>query len=123
MKFAIIDDWSDALRTLPCFAKLDGLDVVVFNDHVDDPAARADQLAGFDAVILIRERSRITRRFLESLPNLKLISQFGKNPHIDIDACSDHGVLVCSGKPGNTVLSIELFVLLFFYGISTLMVI
>ena len=98
MKLAIIDDWSDALRTLPCFAKLDGLDVAVFNDHVDDPAARADQLAAFDAVILIRERSRITRRFLESLPNLKLISQFGKYPHIDIDACSDHGVLVCSGK-------------------------
>ena len=98
MKLAIIDDWSDALRTLPCFAKLDGLDVAVFNDHVDDPAARADQLAAFDAVILIRERSRITRRFLEGLPNLKLISQFGKYPHIDIDACSDHGVLVCSGK-------------------------
>jgi D-3-phosphoglycerate dehydrogenase len=83
---------------LPCFAKLDGLDVAVFNDHVDDPAARADQLATFDAVILIRERSRITRRFLEDLPSLKLISQFGKYPHIDIDACSDHGVLVCSGK-------------------------
>ena len=98
MKLAIIDDWSDALRTLPCFAKLDGLDVAVFNDHVDDPAARADQLAAFDAVVLIRERSRITRRFLERLPNLKLISQFGKYPHIDIDACSDHGVLVCSGK-------------------------
>ena len=98
MKLAIIDDWSDALRTLSCFAKLDGLDVAVFNDHVDDPAARADQLAAFDAVVLIRERSRITRRFLEGLPNLKLISQFGKYPHIDIDACSDHGVLVCSGK-------------------------
>ena len=96
MKLAIIDDWSDALRTLPCFAKLDGLDVVVFNDYVDDPAARADQLAAFDAVILIRERSRINRRFLGSLPNLKLISQFGKYPHIDIDACSNHGVLVLS---------------------------
>ena len=65
MRLAIIDDWSNALRTLPCFAKLDGLDIVVFNDHADDPAARADQLAAFDAVILIRERSRITRRFLE----------------------------------------------------------
>ena len=98
MKLAIIDDWSDALRTLPCFAKLDGLDVVVFNNYIDEPSTRVEQLSEFDAVILIRERSRITRRLLESLPNLKLISQFGKYPHIDIDACSDHRVLVCSGK-------------------------
>ena len=33
MKLAILDDWFNTLRNLPCFAKLDGLDVTVFNDH------------------------------------------------------------------------------------------
>lgn len=101
MKLAILDDWSDALRTLPCFAKLEGLNAVVFNNHIDEPSRLADQLFEFDAVILIRERSRITRKLLEGLPNLRLISQFGKYPHVDIDACSDQGVLVCSGKRSN----------------------
>ena len=52
----------------------------------------------FDAVILIRERTQITRALLQGLPKLKFISLFGSCPHIDIQACSDHRVLVCAGK-------------------------
>ena len=36
MKLAILDDWFDTLRSLPCFAKLAGLDVTVFTDHEPD---------------------------------------------------------------------------------------
>ena len=36
MKITIIDDWFDTLRGLPCFNKLDGHDVTVWNDHVED---------------------------------------------------------------------------------------
>ena len=36
MKITILDDYFDTLRTLPCFAKLAGLEVVVWNDHVQD---------------------------------------------------------------------------------------
>ena len=36
MRVAILDDWFDTLRTLPCFAKLRDHDVTVFTDHVDD---------------------------------------------------------------------------------------
>ena len=43
MKVAILDDWFDTLRGLPCFAKLDGLDVTVFTDHVADVDALADR--------------------------------------------------------------------------------
>ena len=38
MKVHILDDWFDTLRGLPCFAKLDGHDVAVWTDHVEDAA-------------------------------------------------------------------------------------
>ena len=50
MKVAILDDWFDTLRGLPCFAKLDGLDVTVFTDHIADVGA----LARTAALLLMR---------------------------------------------------------------------
>lgn len=96
MKLAILDDWFDTLRHLPCFKKLDGMEVTVFNDHLPDPDALADRLRDFDAVVLFRERTSIPRQLVQQLPNLKLISQRSVYPHIDIEACTEHGVLVCS---------------------------
>ena len=34
MRVAILDDWFDTIRSLPCFEKLAGHDVTVFTDHV-----------------------------------------------------------------------------------------
>ena len=102
MKVAILDDWFDTLCDLPCFEKLAGHDVTVFNDHETDTDKLAERLAPFEAIILFRERTSITRALVEKLPNLKLISQRSVYPHIDIDACSDHGVLVCSNMHGGT---------------------
>lgn len=102
MKLAILDDWFDTLRSLPCFRKLDGLDVTVFTDHSDDLAQLAARLRPFDAVVLIRERTQITRALLEQLPNLKLISQRSVYPHIDVEACTDHAVLLCSNMHSDT---------------------
>jgi D-3-phosphoglycerate dehydrogenase / 2-oxoglutarate reductase len=42
VKVTILDDWFDTLRGLPCFERLAGHDVTVWNDHVEDP----DVLAG-----------------------------------------------------------------------------
>ena len=98
MKIAVVDDWSKSLRTLSCFTKLDNLDVTIFSDYVSTIDDRIRQLDQFDAVILIRERTQITRALLQGLPKLKIISLFGSCPHIDIQACSDHSVLVCAGK-------------------------
>jgi len=36
VKIAILDDYFDTLRTLRCFRTLDGHDVTIWNDHVDD---------------------------------------------------------------------------------------
>jgi D-3-phosphoglycerate dehydrogenase len=96
MKIAILDDWFDTLRTLPCFDKLAGHTVSVFTDHMQDADALAERLSGFDALVLIRERTEIRAPLLERLPNLRLISQRSVYPHIDIDTCTRLGVTVCS---------------------------
>ena len=96
MKVAILDDWFDTLRTLPCFAKLVDHEVTVFTDHVQDTELLAERLSGFDALVLIRERTEIRAALLERLPDLRLISQRSVYPHIDIDTCTRLGVMVCS---------------------------
>jgi D-3-phosphoglycerate dehydrogenase len=96
MKVAILDDWFDTLRTLPCFEKLAGHEVTVFTDHVQDTDVLAERLAGFEALVLIRERTAIREPLLERLPSLQLISQRSSYPHIDVDACTRLGITVCS---------------------------
>ena len=96
MKVAILDDWFDTLRTLSCFEKLHGHEVTVFTDHVDDVDELAARLADTEALVLIRERTQIGRRLLARLPELRLISQRSVYPHIDVDACTELGIVVSS---------------------------
>ncbi len=101
MKVSILDDYFDTLRTLPCFKKLAGHDVTVWNDHVQDTDALADRLKNTEVLVLIRERTSIRAPLLARLPELKLISQRSVYPHIDIDACTRSGVIVSSSQhPG-----------------------
>jgi len=93
---AILDDWFDTLRTLPCFERLAGHQVTVFTDHVQETDALAERLQGFDALVLIRERTEIRAPLIERLPDLRLISQRSVYPHIDVDACTRFGITVCS---------------------------
>jgi len=102
VKVAILDDWFDTLRTLPCFAKLVDHEVTVFTDHVQDTELLAERLSGFDALVLIRERTEIRAALLERLPDLRLISQRSVYPHIDIDTCTRLGVMVCSNLHAGT---------------------
>jgi D-3-phosphoglycerate dehydrogenase len=96
MKVTILDDYFDTLRTLPCFQKLNGHDVTVWSDHVQDEDVLANRLRDTEALVLIRERTCIRAPLIERLPNLRLISQRSAYPHIDIDACTRRGVIVCS---------------------------
>jgi len=101
MQVAILDDYHDTLRTLECFRKLAGHEVRVWTDHLQDTQALAARLKDAVALVLIRERTRIQAPLLERLPKLKLISQRSVYPHIDIDACTRLGVVVCSNMhPG-----------------------
>jgi len=101
MNITILDDYHDTLRTLACFGKLAGHDVTIWNDHVQDVDALAERLKETEALVLIRERTKIRAPLLDRLPNLRLISQRSVYPHIDIDACTRLGVIVSSGQhPG-----------------------
>jgi D-3-phosphoglycerate dehydrogenase len=96
MKVAILDDYFDTLRTLPCFSRLAGHEVTVWGDHCQDDDALAARLADAEALVLIRERTKISGALLERLPKLRLISQRSVHPHIDIAACTRLGVVVSS---------------------------
>lgn len=101
MKVAILDDWFDTLRTLPCFAKLAGHEVTIWNDHVEDEDELARRLAETEALVLIRERTAIRAGLVDRLARLRLISQRSVYPHIDIAACTRLGIVVSSGQhPG-----------------------
>jgi D-3-phosphoglycerate dehydrogenase / 2-oxoglutarate reductase len=102
MKVSILDDFFDTLRTLPCFRKLNGHKVEIWNDHVDDVDVLAHRLKETEALVLIRERTRISATLLEPLPKLKLISQRSVYPHIDIDACTRRGIIVSSDMHSGT---------------------
>jgi D-3-phosphoglycerate dehydrogenase len=70
--------------------------VTVFTDHVEDTTRLAERLQGFDALVLIRERTEIRAPLLERLPDLRLISQRSVFPHIDVETCTRLGITVCS---------------------------
>jgi len=101
MNITILDDYFDSLRKLPCFRKLDGHQVTVWTDHTDDVDLLAERLKETEALVLIRERTKITSELLRRLPRLKLISQRSVYPHIDIEACTSLGIIVSSDQhPG-----------------------
>ncbi len=102
MKITILDDYHDTIRTLPCFAKLDGRDVTIWNDHVQEVDALVERLAETEALVLIRERTKIRTPLLERLPKLRLISQRSVYPHIDVDTCTSLGIIVSSSQHADT---------------------
>ena len=99
---SILDDYFDTLRTLPCFAKLAPFDVTIWNDHVDEVDVLAGRLKDSEVLVLIRERTKVQAPLLARLPNLRLISQRSVYPHIDIAACTEHGVIVSSNMHADT---------------------
>jgi D-3-phosphoglycerate dehydrogenase / 2-oxoglutarate reductase len=101
MRITILDDYFDTLRTLPCFSKLDGHEVTVWTDPVQDVDRLAQRLQETEALVLIRERTQIRTPLLERLPALRLISQRSVFPHIDVDTCTRLGIVVSSDQhPG-----------------------
>ncbi len=108
LKIAVLDDYQDAVRHLPCFSLLDGLDVKVFNHSARGIGQLAIRLAPFDVLVLIRERTRIDRALLAKLPKLKMICQTGRvGPHLDVEAARQRGIRVVDG-PGDPVATAEL---------------
>lgn len=102
MKIAVLDDYHDTVRTLPSFKTLAGHDVTIWNDHVQDVDALAERLKDIEALVLIRERTKIRAPLLARLPRLRLISQRSVYPHIDVEDCTRLGIIVSSSQHAGT---------------------
>jgi len=106
MNVAVLDDvhgaWeaTDGLRRLREHAS-----VTVFREPVTGPEA----LAGFDALIANRERTRFTRELLAQLPDVRVIAQTGNHAyHIDFDAARAYGIVVARASGGYSIGAAEL---------------
>lgn len=89
MRIVVPDDYQGAVRHLPCLQRLQGHDVQVLGALATDPNAWAEHLVQADALVLIRERTRVDATLLLRLPRLKLISQTGRvGAHVDVAACT-----------------------------------
>jgi D-3-phosphoglycerate dehydrogenase len=98
MNVIILDDYQDSVRKLRCASLMEQLNAKVFTNTVKGNGQLAVRLRDADVVVLIRERTHLTRALLEKLPRLKLISQTGKvGPHIDLETCSRMGIAVAEG--------------------------
>lgn len=108
MNIVILDDYQDAVRKLACAVKLDPYPAKVYTNTVKGVGQLSIRLRDADILVLIRERTPITRQLIEKLPRLKLISQTGSiGKHIDVAACTEHGVAVAEGT-GSPISTAEL---------------
>jgi D-3-phosphoglycerate dehydrogenase len=103
MNIVILDDYQDAVRKLDCATRLDPYPAKVFTNTVKGVGQLAVRLRDADVLVLIRERTHISRLLVEKLPRLKLIAQTGRvGPHIDVTACTERGIAVAEGKSSPT---------------------
>mgnify|MGYP006267735369 FL=1 len=101
LNIALLDDTLDVLRSLPSMKALAGHDVTVYKDHVTDVGELGRRLADKDVLVLMRERTKVDAALIGRLPRLQMISQISDTPHIDVAACTDHGILISSNRfPG-----------------------
>jgi D-3-phosphoglycerate dehydrogenase / 2-oxoglutarate reductase len=76
MRITILDDYFDVIRTLPCFGKLAGHEVTIWNDHVQETDALAERMGRTEVLVLIRERTK--GPLVERLPQLNAAVQLGQ---------------------------------------------
>jgi D-3-phosphoglycerate dehydrogenase len=108
MNIVILDDYQDAVRKLKCASKLEEYPAKVYTNTVKGIGQLSVRLRDADVIVLIRERSHITRQLLEKLPRLRLIAQTGRvGAHIDVQACTERGIAVAEGV-GSPVAPAEL---------------
>lgn len=98
MNIVILDDYQDAVRKLRCAERLEPYPAKVFTNTVKGVGQLSIRLRDTDVLVLIRERTQVTRQLIEKLPRLKLIAQTGRiGKHIDVNACTERGIAVCEG--------------------------
>ena len=108
MNIVILDDYQDAVRKLQCASKLEAYPAKVYTNTVKGIGQLSVRLRDADVIVLIRERTHMTRQLLEKLPRLRLIAQTGRvGAHVDVQACTERGIAVAEGV-GSPVAPAEL---------------
>jgi phosphoglycerate dehydrogenase-like enzyme len=110
MKVAILDDVHGAYAQTAGVRRLrERAEVRIFTEPFGSPSA----LAGFDALIANRERTRFTRELLQQLPDVRVIAQTGNHAyHVDFDAARDQGIVIARASGGYSVGAAELAIAL-----------
>jgi D-3-phosphoglycerate dehydrogenase len=98
MNIVILDDYQDAVRKLKSASKLEEYPAKVYTNTIKGIGQLSVRLRDADVIVLIRERTHITRQLLEKLPRLRLVAQTGRvGAHIDLQACTERGIAVAEG--------------------------
>ena len=103
LKVAILDDYQNISQQFIDLEKLSGkYEIKIFNKPFEDEADALENLSDFGALLIMRERTPITKNLIENLTNLKFIITTGlTNKSIDLDAAKKKGIIVC-GTESNT---------------------
>jgi phosphoglycerate dehydrogenase-like enzyme len=102
-KVAILDDFEQIAETVPAYEKLKArADITVLGERLDSSDKIVKHLRDFDALLLMRERTRLSDKEYSQLPKLEFISQTGRTSgHLDLANATKRGIAV-SGTPSDT---------------------
>ena len=96
LKVAILDDYQNVSQEFVDLKKLSGkYEIKVFNETFSDEADAIEQLKEYEALLIMRERTKITSNLINSLKNLKYIITSGmRNRAIDLEAAKKRKIIV-----------------------------
>ena len=96
LKVAILDDYQNVSHEFVDLKKLAGkYEFKVFSEPFLDEANAIEQLLNFEALLIMRERTHITKNLINNLKNLKYIITSGsRNKAIDLEAAKKRGIIV-----------------------------
>ena len=102
LKVAILDDYQNVSHQFVDLEKLSGkYEIKIFSEPFVDEADALDKLSDFEALLVMRERTPITKNLIENLTKLKFIITSGlRNKSIDLDAAKKRKIVV-SGTESN----------------------
>ena len=88
LKVAILDDYQNVSQQFVDIEKLSGkYEIKIFSEPFADEAEVLEQLADFEALLVMRERTPMTKNIIDNLTKLKFIITSGsRNKSIDLDA-------------------------------------
>ena len=97
LKVAILDDYQNVSQAFLNLKKLDGkYEFKIFNEAFTDENDAGEQLKDYEALLIMRERTKITKSLINKLKKLKFIITSGmRNNAIDLDTAKQKKIIVC----------------------------